>query len=339
VSATGELWLDGAREPLIEARELSRTYALRSPWRAARHGSVRALEDLWLWIAPGESLGLVGESGSGKTTAARCLLRLVEPQSGQVLWRARSGERVDLLALGPRELRALRPELGIVFQDPLASLDPRQRVGRAIAEPLAVHGRARAGELEGRVRAWIERVGLAPELAERWPHELSGGERQRVALARALVLEPRLLVCDEVVSALDLSVQAQVLDLLDRLQRELELALLFVSHDLNVVRHMADRVLVMYLGRPVEVGTASAVLSSPAHPYTKLLVESAVALEPRSVGTPAASVESAAAPEPPSGCAFHPRCPVAEARCAREVPVPVRVGPGHVAACHLLGSG
>jgi peptide/nickel transport system ATP-binding protein len=339
VSATGELWLDGAREPLIEARGLSKSYALRSPWRGARRGSVRALEDLWLWIAPGESLGLVGESGSGKTTAARCLLRLVEPESGQVLWRAGSGERVDLGALGPRQLRALRPELGIVFQDPLASLDPRQRVGRAIGEPLAVHGRAQASELEARVRAWIGRVGLAPELAERWPHELSGGERQRAALARALVLEPRLLVCDEVVSALDLSVQAQVLDLLDSLQRELALSLLFVSHDLNVVRHMADRVLVLYLGRPVEVGPASEVLSSPAHPYTKLLVDSAVALEPMGAGILAAPADSLSTLEPPSGCAFHPRCPLAEPRCARDVPVPVRVGAGHVAACHLLGLG
>ena len=339
MSAMGELWLDGAREPLIEARELSATYALRASWRTARRGSVRALEDLWLWIAPGESLGVVGESGSGKTTAARCLLRLVEPHGGQVFWRARSGERVDLRALGPRELRALRPELGIVFQDPLASLDPRQRVGKAIGEPLAVHGRAHAGELEARVAGWIERVGLAPQLAERWPHELSGGERQRVALARALVLEPRLLVCDEVVSALDLSVQAQVLDLLDSLQRELALSLLFVSHDLNVVRHMADRVLVMYLGRPMEVGPASEVLSAPAHPYSKVLVESAMKLEPTSAAVATPGLEQVSMPEPHAGCVFHSRCPVAEARCAREVPAPVRVGPGHVAACHLLGAG
>jgi oligopeptide/dipeptide ABC transporter ATP-binding protein len=334
VSTAGELWLDGARAPLIEARGLSKSYALPSPWRA-RGECVQALADLWLWIAPGESLGLVGESGSGKTTAARSLLRLVEPDAGQILWRARSGERVDLRALGARELRALRPELGIVFQDPLASLDPRQRVAGALAEPLAVHGRARGSELASRARAWLERVGLAVELGERLPHELSGGERQRVALARALVLEPRLLVCDEVVSALDLSVQAQVLDLLDSLQRELALALLFVSHDLAVVRHMADRVLVLYLGRPVEVGPAAEVLTAPAHPYTKLLCDSAVALEPSGVeaGDPPSPLN------PPTGCAFHPRCPLAEARCAREAPVPVRVGPGRVAACHLVEPG
>lgn len=335
----GEQWLDGARDALIEGRGLSKSYALGSSWLGPRRAPVRALEDLWLWMAPGESLGLVGESGSGKTTAARCLLRLVEPDAGEIHWRARAGGRVDLRALDARGLRALRPELGIVFQDPQASLDPRQRVASALAEPLAVHGRARGAELEQRVRGWLARVGLAPELAARWPHELSGGERQRVALARALVLEPRLLVCDEVVSALDLSVQAQVLDLLDGLQRELALALLFVSHDLAVVRHMADRVLVLYLGRPVEVGPASEVLSAPVHPYTQLLCASAAALEPAGTPRPGRAVDVPSATALPSGCAFHPRCPLAEPRCAREVPVPVRVGPGRVAACHLLAPG
>ena len=336
MSSGTALWLDGARAPLLEARALSKGFDLpRSPL-AGRRGRVRALEGLWLAVEPGETLALVGESGSGKSTAVRALLRLLEPDAGQVWWRRRDGSRVDLLALDGGALRALRPELGIVFQDPLSSLNPRLRVERALSEPLSVHRRARDAALGPRVRALLEQVGLSGEVEERFPHELSGGQRQRVAIARALALEPRLLVCDEVASALDVSLTAQVLDLLDRLQRELALSLLFVSHDLGVVRHVADRVLFLYLGRPVEVGPAEALLAAPAHPYARLLVESAPALEAGPARPAPPRGEPPSALSPPPGCAFHPRCPRAEARCAREEPQPLRLGAGHVAACHAL---
>jgi peptide/nickel transport system ATP-binding protein len=223
-----------------------------------------------------------------------------------------------------------------VFQDPLASLNPRLRVGSALGEPLAVHRGLRGAQLERRVAALLERVGLGGEVAPRFPHELSGGQRQRVAIARALALEPRLLVCDEIASALDVSVTAQVLERLEGLARELGLALLYVSHDLAAVRHVADRVLVLYLGRPVELGPAAEVLEAPAHPYTRLLVDSAPRL---GAGAPPPAAPRGEPPSPlapPGGCAFHPRCPLAEPRCAQERPLPRRVGPGRVAACHAL---
>jgi peptide/nickel transport system ATP-binding protein len=334
--AEGSAWLEGARAPLLEARGLTVSYRLaRGPLRRGP-ARLRALEQLWLHVEPAECLALVGESGSGKTTAARALLRLVQPDAGEVWWRTRAGAREDLLAASRSRLRALRPELGIVFQDPLASLNPRMRLGRALAEPLVVHGDLAGAALQRRVAALLERVGLPFDAAQRFPHELSGGQRQRVAIARALALEPRLLVCDEVTSALDVSVTAQVVDLLQGLARELQLALLYVSHDLGLVSHVADRVLVLYLGRAVELGPVQEVLERPAHPYTRLLVESAPRLHLRAAPAPAPRGEPPAPLAPPPGCAFHPRCPLAEPRCAEQRPRARRVGPGRVAACHAL---
>ncbi len=335
-------WLAGAREPLLEVRGLSKAYELRRGPFGAPRGRVRAAEGVSLHVEPGETLALVGESGSGKTTVARALVRLVEPDAGVALWRTRTGVRVDLFAASPGDLRALRREIGIVFQDPFASLNPRLRVAATLTEPLAVHRVVPQARHEGRVQALLESVGLRPEIAARFPHQLSGGERQRVAVARALALEPRLLVCDEAVSALDLSVQAQLLELFDGLQRALGLSLLFVAHDLAVVRHVADRVAVMYLGALVELGTSSEVFQSPAHPYTRALLDSIPAADPQGRGRIAQRVgvrgEPPRSAARPSGCPFHPRCPLAEARCRELVPPPVRLSASHVAACHLVAA-
>jgi oligopeptide/dipeptide ABC transporter ATP-binding protein len=323
---------------LLEVRGLGVSYVQHARLGARARRRVRAVEGLSLQLRAGETLALVGESGSGKSSAVHAILRLVAADAGSVLWRARDGGVVDLLAIPERALRGLRPDLGLVSQDPLASLNPRRRVFSTLAEPLVWHGRARGAALEARVAGLLEQVGLGSDLGRRFPHELSGGQRQRVALARALALEPRLLVCDEIVSALDVSVQAQVLELLGRLQRSLGLSLLFVSHDLGVVRHMADRVAVLYDGRLVESGPTESVLGAPAHPYTRLLVDSIPKLDRRGPPEPNAAHW---APPAQSGCAFHSRCTLVEARCRTEVPLlralAADAGPGpRAAACHLF---
>lgn len=328
---------------LLEAIGLGVDYArrARSPADWARGAPrVRALIELDLALYRGETLGVVGESGSGKSTLARALLRLVEPSAGRLLYRARLGQQpLELRELAPRALRALRPQLQIALQDARASLDARQRAEDALAEPLIVHARLAPAQAQERARAQLVRFGLPPETWARFPHQLSGGQCQRLSLARALVCEPRVLVLDEALSALDASLQAQLVNLLLEQQRERALACLFVSHELALVRHLAQRVAVLYLGRLVEEGPAERVLVAPAHPYTRALLASApawpidaaarVAASAATSSAASSAASAAAAPlagepasalEPPAGCAFHPRCPLAHERCRREVP-------------------
>jgi ABC-type oligopeptide transport system ATPase subunit len=249
--------------PLVEVTGLRKYYPVRGGVFGGVTGNVRAVEDVSFSIARGQTLGLVGESGCGKTTVGRMLLRLLEPSAGQIRF-----DGQDLMALGGNELRRLRPRMQIIFQDPYSSLNPRRSVGDAIAEPMLVHGLAKGPELEKNVRQLLERVGLPGSYRSRYPHEFSGGQRQRVCIARALALKPEFIVCDEAVSALDISIQAQILNLLDDLQDELGLTYLFISHNLNVVRHIADRIAVMYLGKLMEVADAKSLFENPQHPYT-----------------------------------------------------------------------
>ena len=294
---------------------------------------VRAVDGVSFAIESGQTLGLVGESGCGKSTVGRSILRLIEPDAGRVTL-----DGVEVLALGPRELRALRRRMQIVFQDPYGSLNPRMTVYQTLAEPLAIHRLAAGPEVERRVRSLLEEVGLDPAFARAYPHELSGGQRQRVGIARALSVEPQFLVLDEPVSALDVSVQAQVLNLLAELQRKRRLTYLFIAHDLAVVKHIADHVAVMYLGKIVERASATALYGAPRHPYTTSLLSAVPVPDPtaqRQRIVLQGDVPSPAAPPP--GCPFHPRCPHPKKndRCRTEPPALREVAPGQLAACHF----
>ena len=318
--------------PLIEITDLSRSYMSGSRWSRGGRKVVHALDGISLSIREGETFGLVGESGSGKSTLGRLILRLEEPSTGVVRFAG-----TDLASLGRRELRALRRDMQVVFQDPYGSLDTRWTIGRTLAEPLAVHGIGTVDDRRERAAALLELVGLDPVLLERYPHQLSGGQRQRVAIARAIAPEPRFLVADEAVSALDVSVRAQVLNLLQDLRARLGLTYLFIGHDLHVVRHVSDRIGVMYLGRMVEVGPAEALFHAPLHPYTQALIAAIPEPDPRrrhkGVGL------TGEIPSPahlPGGCRFHTRCPLAQARCRAEEPAPREVAPERIVACHLV---
>ncbi|MBL7239014.1 MAG: ABC transporter ATP-binding protein [Komagataeibacter rhaeticus] len=315
--------------PLLELRDLRKTY------RLPRGRVLRAVDGLSLRVLPGETLGLVGESGCGKSTLGRCMLRLADPSSGQILFEGR-----DITTLPERRLRALRPRMQMVFQDSSAALNPRRRIGDLLAEPLRVHpapdGRRRpASVIAARLSELMDLVGLPVQALERYPHEFSGGQRQRINIARALALTPRLVVADEPVSALDVSVQAQIVNLFADLRRELGLTYVFIAHDLAVVRQISSRVAVMYLGAIVELGETDGVLHHPAHPYTTALT----AAVPRAVvGHPHAPVLRGDAPSPTAprtGCRFHARCPQAQARCAQEEPALHTLRPGHAVACHF----
>ena len=325
--------------PLIAVEGLVKHFPLRRGLLGRRAGEVRAVDGIDFEIARGETLALVGESGSGKTTVGRALLRLVEPTAGRAWYRPDpQGAPLDLFRLERARLRALRRELGVIFQDPYASLNPRLPVGLAIGEALAVHGLARGSERADRVADVLRRVGLAPESAGRFPHEFSGGQRQRIGIARALAPRPRLIVCDEAVSALDVSIQAQVINLLADLQEELGIGYLFIAHDLAVVRGIAQRVAVLYLGRIVELGGVEEIFGDPRHPYTQALLSAVPRPRPRRDRPPAPLRGEPPSPsEPPSGCAFHPRCPLAEERC-RALRPELRPAGGarHQAACHLV---
>jgi oligopeptide transport system ATP-binding protein len=318
--------------PLLAVQNLRVHFPVKQGAFARATGSVQAVEDVSLMVEAGEALGLVGESGCGKTTLGRAILRLIEPTGGCVRF---DGE--DITALPAKELRARRRQFQMIFQDPFGSLNPRLTVGQSIGEALDIHGlapdhtarTARIGEL-------LQSVGLVPEHAGRYPHEFSGGQRQRIGIARALAVEPRLIVCDEPVSALDVSVQAQVINLLQDLQRERELAYLFISHDLAVVEHLCQRVVVMYLGRVMESGNTREICRAPKHPYTQALLSAVPVVDPDSKRPRIVLGGDVPSPiNPPPGCPFHPRCPVAEARCRTEVPSLREVAPQRFAACHL----
>src|SRR6266850_3127019 len=320
--------------PILEVRNLVKHFQIGGGLFGGRAATVKAVDGVSFSIRRGETLGLVGESGCGKTTTGRAILRLELPTSGEVVFEGR-----DMSKLSDAELRGLRRRMQVIFQDPYSSLNPRMTVGQIIAEPLGVHGivperRAR----EARMKSLLDRCGLLPAMALRYPHELSGGQRQRVGIARALAMEPSLIVCDEPVSALDVSIQAQIINLLEDLQRELGLSYLFIAHDLAVVRHISDRIAVMYLGKIVEIADRRALYEDPRHPYTKALLAAVPIPDPDLEAKRERVVLGGEVPSPlnpPSGCVFHPRCPIAVDRCPLEVPELREVAPGHWAACIL----
>jgi oligopeptide/dipeptide ABC transporter ATP-binding protein len=324
-----------APAPLLDVQDLAVHFLRRTGPLGTRREIVRAVDGVSFTIAPRETLGLVGESGCGKSTLARAVLRLIEPAAGRVRFAG-----TDLLDLRPRALRPLRRRMQIVFQDPWTSLNPRMTIGAAIREGLLIHRLAAGREADRRVRQLLEEVGLPAEAAERYPHEFSGGQRQRAGIARALAVEPDLIVCDEPVSALDVSVQAQVLNLLADLQERRGLAYLFISHDLAVVRHLAPRVAVMYLGRFVEEGPAERIFAAPRHPYTRALLSAVPVPDPETRRTRIVLDGEPPSPvRPPPGCPFHPRCPhpAKDARCRAEPPPLRTFADGGRAACHFAG--
>jgi oligopeptide/dipeptide ABC transporter ATP-binding protein len=316
---------------LIEVTDLKKHFPIRKGILGRAVNQVYAVDGVTFSIGEGETLGLVGESGCGKTTVARTILRLIEPTSGQIKIRGQ-----EISHLTKAELRPLRRQMQIVFQDPFSSLNPRLRVGKIVGEPLKVHNVGDRHERQERVAKLFERVGLRPQQMNNFPHQFSGGQRQRVSIARALALDPGFIVADEPVSALDVSIQAQVINLLMDLQRDLKLSYLFVSHNLAVVEHISHRVAVMYLGRIVEFADKAALFANPLHPYTEALL-AAVPLPDPSLTRPKHRVtgDVPSPINPPTGCHFHPRCPIAEARCAVESPVLREVALGHQVACHL----
>jgi len=324
-----------SQRPLLEVKHLRMHFPVTEGVMFRKVvATVKAVDDISFTLHAGETLGLVGESGCGKTTTGRCILQLEKPTAGEIIF-----EGEDLAQLDRKGLIAKRERMQVIFQDPYSSLNPRMTIGQIVAEPLHVHGivpdaTARAA----RVRALLEHVGLLPQHERRYPHQLSGGQRQRVGIARALAVEPSLVVCDEPVSALDVSIQAQIINLLEDLGREFGLTYLFVAHDLSVVRHISDRVAVMYLGRIVEVADRQALYESPLHPYTKALLSAVPIPDPEVEAGRERLVLRGEVPSPlrpPSGCAFHPRCPIAVDQCRQARPELREVRPGHRAACHL----
>ncbi|WP_439576469.1 ABC transporter ATP-binding protein [Elioraea sp.] len=310
--------------PLLDARGLARHYTVRGG------GLLRAVDGVDLTVRAGETHALVGESGCGKTTLGRLILRLVEPTTGSIRFRG-----ADLLALKPEAMRQMRRHLSVIFQDPYGSLDPRMTVADIVGEPLRIFGEGTRAERRARVEALLAQVGLTPAHATRHPHEFSGGQRQRIGIARALALEPDLVVCDEPVSALDVSIQAQIINLLQDLQQSHGLTYLFVAHDLSVVRHIADRVAVMYLGRVVEEAPKTALFATPRHPYTRALLAAVPQPKPGAPPPVPLAGEVPSPLNPPSGCRFRTRCPIAVARCAEDDPALRELAPGHRVACHL----
>ena len=324
-----------SNELILEVRNLKKYFPIERGMIRRVIGQVKAVDDVSFTLRRGEVLGLVGESGCGKTTLGRCLLRAIEPTSGEVLLRKRNGEVVNLLTLPKRDLRVLRREMNMVFQDPFSSLSPRMTVLDIIGEPLRAQGAA-AKDIEERVRELAALVGLNVGHLNRYPNAFSGGQRQRIVIARALATDPILIVADEPVSALDVSIQAQILNLLQDLQEEFNLSYVFIAHDLSVVEHIADRVAVMYVGRIVELAETEPLYLHPRHPYTEALLSAVPKPDPRLAEDPVLLTGEIANPaNPPSGCYFHPRCKYAQDICRQVSPPLIEVEPGHFSACHF----
>lgn len=320
-------------EILLKAENLTKSFPVRKGIFQLKVGEVHALLGVTFDIREKETFGIVGESGSGKSSLGRIILRLDKPEKGSVIFEGR-----DFLALKGGELRKARKNIQVVFQDPSTSLDPRMRIGRSVEEPILIHKIGTKKERKEKVLDLLNKVGLNPEFYDKYPHQLSGGQKQRVGIARAIALNPKLIVCDEAVSALDLSVQAQILNLLEDLQKEMGISYLFIAHSLDVVEHISHRVAVMYLGRFVETGSTKDIFKNPMHPYTKALMESAPVADPTVVkekkpieGEIPSNVNL------PSGCPFHPRCPMKQAICEKEAPALREIEPEHFAACHFAG--
>jgi peptide/nickel transport system ATP-binding protein len=321
---------------LLEVRNLKKYFPIQKGFFRRTVGHVQAVDGVDLFIREGETLGLVGESGCGKTTTGRLILRAIKPTEGEV-WFRKNGELVNITNIPPKELKSFRREMQIIFQDPFSSLNPRMTVMDIISEPLRIHGIAKGAELKSRVRELLEAVGLRAQHMNRYPYAFSGGQRQRIGVARALALRPKLIVCDEPVSALDVSIQAQVLNMLEDLQKDFGLTYLFIAHDLSVVEHISDRVAVMYLGNIVETAPAEELYANPLHPYTEALMSAVPRTEPgRKINRILLTGDVPSPANPPSGCKFHPRCRYAQSICSEEVPQLVEYNPDHYAACHRV---
>ena len=320
--------------PLLELQDIVKHFPVTGGMFLRQIASVRAVDGVNLEIREGETLGLVGESGCGKSTLGRLILRLDEPTSGDILFRGES-----ILGYDKGQMRALRREMQIIFQDPFSSLNPRKNVAHIIGEPLYVHGMTNRREREKKVLRLLEVVGLKREHMRRYPHQFSGGQRQRIGVARALALNPKLVICDEAVSALDVSIQAQVINLLQDLQEEFGLTYLFISHDLSVVEHISNRIAVMYLGEVVELADSDTLYKEPIHPYTQALLSAAPVPDPKRMSKRTTLIGDVPSPiNPPSGCRFHTRCPFARDTCSREAPQLNEVRENHFVACFFAGS-
>nr|WP_110933332.1 dipeptide ABC transporter ATP-binding protein [Paenibacillus bouchesdurhonensis] len=316
--------------PLLEVKGLKKHYPLRKGWLPGKGGVVKAVDGVSFQVMPGETLGIVGESGCGKSTTGQMITKLLEPTEGEIFFKGR-----NLAELSDLELRKVRRDLQFVFQDPYSSLNPRMKVFDIIAEPLRVHGLAMGQALRDEVYRLLQTVGLGPHLADRHPHEFSGGQRQRIGIARALAMKPKLVVCDEPVSALDVSIQAQILNLLKDLQEQFELTYIFIAHGLPSVKHISDRIAVMYLGKIVEIAPREGLFDRSLHPYTEALLAAVPVPDPRlRKERILLSGEMPSPANPPKGCAFHPRCPYAQERCRIEAPLLQEYNEGHFAACH-----
>ncbi|MBG9541813.1 ABC transporter ATP-binding protein [Cytobacillus firmus] len=318
-------------EVLLEVNQLKKYFPVTGGLFGRKQGDVKAVDDITFFVNKGETLGLVGESGCGKSTTGRMLMRLIEPTEGKVVF-----EGKDLTSLNSAEMRKMRKEMQMVFQDPFASLNPRHTVEQILEEPLIVHGIGNKEERKQRVREMLEVVGLSSYHAKRYPHQFSGGQRQRIGIARALMTKPKLIIADEPVSALDVSIQSQVLNLLEDLQKEFQLTYIFIAHDLGVVKHISDRVGVMYLGRLVEITTSDQLYDKPLHPYTRALLGAVPIPDPTLKKDRELLTGDIPSPQnPPAGCAFHTRCKECMEICKTDRPLLKEIEPGHFAACHL----